>query len=133
MQGVPENMQKGVQYEDVVGQVLDFLIGKIGELRKQGIGDLILDVGFGFGKSLEHNYQLLSNLEAFKIPGLPLLVGVSRKSMIYKLLKISPEESLPATSALHLYALQKGANILRVHDVKEAMQCIQLWKQINVH
>ena len=133
MQGVPENMQEGVQYEDVVAQVLDFLIAKVGELREQGLGDIILDVGFGFGKRIEDNYQLLRNLEVFKIPGLPLLLGVSRKSMIYKLLDINPEESLSATSALHLYALQKGANILRVHDVREAMQCIQLWKQINQH
>lgn len=131
MKGLPESMQDKPQYDDVVAEVLDFLIQKIGWLRENGVDEIVLDVGYGFGKTIDQNYFLLKHLNAFQIPGLPILAGLSRKSMIYKYLKISPKESLNASTALHMIALQNGANILRVHDVKEAKQCIQLWQQIN--
>ena len=131
MQGRPSTMQQAPTYENVVVDVLDFLIEKVGQLRQLGVKDIVIDPGFGFGKSIDHNYQLLKHLHAFQILDCPILAGVSRKSMIYKLLKISPEEALPATSALHLFALQEGARLLRVHDVKEAKQVIQLWQTIN--
>ncbi len=97
-------------------------------MKNAGQKDIILDVGFGFGKTLEHNYTLLKNMHAFQILDWPLLAGISRKSMIYKLLDTTPQEALNGTSALHMIALQQGAKILRVHDVKEAKEVIELWK-----
>ena len=131
MNGTPKTMQHNPEYDNVVTHVTDFFIREIGTLRALGIKDIILDVGFGFGKTIEHNYQLLKKLQDFKIFDLPLLVGVSRKSMIYKFLDIEPESALNATSALHFLALQNGGNLLRVHDVKEAKEVIQLWQKIN--
>lgn len=131
MRGNPKTMQLNPDYEDVVQEVLDFLIQEVGKLRALGIKDLIVDVGFGFGKTIEQNYRLLKNIPAFQILDLPILVGISRKSMIYKLLKITPQEALNGTSVLNLLALQQGAKLLRVHDVKEARQVIQLWEQYN--
>ncbi|MEM1323542.1 MAG: dihydropteroate synthase [Bacteroidota bacterium] len=128
LQGRPETMQDNPQYQDVVLEVLDFFCQKIAELRQLGIGDILLDPGFGFGKKLEHNYELLTRMNVFQIPGLPVLAGVSRKSMIYKYLKVKPEEALNGTSALHMIALQQGARILRVHDVKAAIEVVQLWE-----
>ncbi len=128
LQGRPENMQNNPQYEDVVLEVLDFFCTKIGELRALGIGDIILDPGFGFGKTIEHNYRLLNKMHVFQIPSLPILAGVSRKSMIYKYLNTSSEEALNGTTALHMIALQQGAKLLRVHDVKAAKETIQLWE-----
>lgn len=133
MNGTPKTMQNNPTYEDVVTHVTDFFIQEVGILRGLGVKDIILDVGFGFGKSIEHNYQLLKQLLDFKIFDLPLLVGVSRKSMIYKLLNINPEAALNATSALHMIALQNGGNLLRVHDVKEAKEVIKLWEQLALN
>ncbi|NER15319.1 dihydropteroate synthase [Leptobacterium flavescens] len=126
MKGTPENMQDLAQYDDVVKDLLFYFSEKIAHARELGINDLIIDPGFGFGKTLEHNYEILSKLELFHILELPLLVGVSRKSMIYKLLEIGPEEALNGTSSLHTVALLKKAAILRVHDVKEAVECVRL-------
>ena len=131
MQGVPDNMQQSPGYENVVLEVLDFLIQEVGKLRDLGLKDIILDPGFGFGKSLADNYQLLKELHVLQIPGLPVMAGVSRKSMIYKPLNISPEEALIGTAALHMVALREGARILRCHDVKEAVQVIELWKLLS--
>lgn len=128
MQGKPQDMQDNPDYGNVVLEVLDFLIAEVAKLRELGVKDLILDPGFGFGKSLEDNYKLLKELHVLQIPGLPILAGVSRKSMIYKALNISPEEALVGTAALHMVALNQGAKILRCHDVKEAAQVIELWK-----
>ncbi len=130
MKGTPETMQANPAYEQVVVEVLDFFISEIGKLRELGVKDIILDPGFGFGKRLEDNYALLKELHVLQVPGLPILVGVSRKSMIYKALEINPEEALIGTAALHMYALKEGAKILRCHDVKEAVQVIDLWKML---
>ena len=131
MQGKPENMQQHPDYQDVTKNVLDFFIEKIGELRALGVKDIILDPGFGFGKTIQHNYQLLQNFAIFKILDLSLLAGISRKSMIYKVLDSTPEEALNGTTVLNTLALERGAKILRVHDVKEAEETITLWKQLN--
>ena len=132
MQGTPGTMQQNPQYEDVVTEVLDFFIGEIKKLRALGIKDIVLDPGFGFGKTVEHNFLLLKNLHVFgHVTGLPVLAGISRKSMICKVLKVKPENALNGTTALHMVALQQGAQILRAHDVKEAMEVIRLWEQLE--
>jgi dihydropteroate synthase len=131
MEGTPSNMQQNPVYEDVVLEVLDFFIKKVGILRQKGVKDIILDPGFGFGKTLDHNYTLLSNLHAFGVLDLPILVGVSRKSMIYRYLETDAENALNGTSVLHLAALQEGADILRVHDVKAAVDTIRLWEKLE--
>ncbi len=132
MQGTPNNMQQNPHYEDVVREVLDFFIQKIERLRGLGVHDIVLDPGFGFGKSVEHNYALLRNLHVFKqVLDLPILAGISRKSMICKPLGVNPKDALNGTTALHMVALQQGANILRAHDVKEAMEVIKLWGCVN--
>jgi len=131
MQGAPKTMQQQPEYEDVVQEVLDFLIAEVGKLRALGVKDIVIDPGFGFGKTVEHNYQLLKNLHVFKILDLPILAGVSRKSMICKVLKINPPAALNGTTALHMVALQQGAKILRAHDVQEAREVIQLWQQLE--
>ncbi len=129
MQGIPDTMQQNPHYEDVVTEVLDFFIHKIAALRASGVKDIVLDPGFGFGKTVEHNYALLRNLSVFQnVLGLPVLAGISRKSMICKPLGIKPSEALNGTTALHMVALQQGANILRVHDVREAVEVIRLWE-----
>jgi dihydropteroate synthase len=130
MQGTPETMQKNPEYQDVSLDVMDFFIKKIAFLKNKGIHDIILDVGFGFGKSIEHNYQLLSNLHIYKCFDLPLMIGISRKSMIWKVLKSNPQDALNGTTALHMIALQQGAGILRVHDVKAAAEVIKLWERL---
>lgn len=126
MQGTPQNMQQHPHYEDVLREVLYYFSEKVQRLRDIGVKDIILDPGFGFGKTLAHNYELLNRMEEFAIFELPVLVGVSRKSMIYKLLDTTPEETLNGTTVLHTIALMKGANILRVHDVKEAVETVRL-------
>ena len=126
IQGTPKKMQDNPVYEDIVNEVLDYFISRIDVCKKAGIKDVIIDPGFGFGKTLTHNYQLLKNLESFRILEKPLLVGVSRKGMIYKPLGIAAEDALNGTTVLNTLALQKGADILRVHDVKEAKQAIEL-------
>ena len=126
MQGNPKNMQLNPTYNNIVQELLFYFSGKIAQLRKLGVNDIITDVGFGFGKTLSHNYQLLHHLEMFKNLEVPSLVGISRKSMLYKPLEINPESALNATSSANTIALLNGANILRVHDVKEAMECIKI-------
>lgn len=131
IQGNPQNMQINPKYENVVVEVNRFLAEKIFELRKYGVNDIIIDPGFGFGKTIDHNYSLLKNLDLIGFGELPVLIGVSRKSMIKRLLNVSEEEALNGTTALNIIGLQKGAKILRVHDVKEAVQTIEIWKKIQ--
>ena len=129
--GTPKYMQKKPQYNNVVQEVLYYFSKKVQEAYSNGINDVIIDPGFGFGKTLEHNYELIKNLDLFQTLELPILTGVSRKSMIYKLLSISPDEALNGTTVLNTLALYKGANILRVHDVKEAKECIDLLQALQ--
>ena len=131
MQGKPASMQDQPTYTDVVQEVLDFFIQEVGKLRALGVKDLIIDPGFGFGKTVAHNFTLLKKMHVFKMLDLPILAGVSRKSMICKVLKINPIDALNGTTALHLVSLQQGAKMLRVHDVKEAMEVIRLWEQLE--
>jgi dihydropteroate synthase len=126
MQGTPQNMQKNPQYDDVLVDVRTFFAEKITQAHQLGIHDIILDPGFGFGKRAAHNFTLLNHLDSLLIDGTPLLVGVSRKSMIYKTLGITANEALNGTTALNSIAVHKGAHILRVHDVKPAMEVIRL-------
>lgn len=131
MQGTPQNMQQAPHYEDVLKDVMLHLADKVRILQELKVNDIILDPGFGFGKTQAHNFELLAHLNEFDIFQLPLLVGVSRKSMIYKTLDITPAEALNGTTVLHTIALSKGANILRVHDVKEAVEAIKLWQNVK--
>jgi dihydropteroate synthase len=131
MQGRPENMQSDPVYKNVVQDVLDYMINKATELRNKNIHDIIIDPGFGFGKTLDHNYDLLKNLQLFEMLECPILAGLSRKSMVSKLFKIKTEETLNGTTALHTIALLKGTSILRVHDVKEAKQTIEIVLKIE--
>jgi dihydropteroate synthase len=126
MKGTPQTMNREAVYEDVVREVLDFFIRRIEDCRKAGIHDVILDPGFGFSKTSVHNFQLLHRLEVFRMCGKPLLLGVSRKSTIYKTLGVTPVEALNGTTVLHTLGLLHGADILRVHDPKEAREAIRL-------
>lgn len=126
MQGTPSDMQQAPVYDDVVKTVFDFMKEKITYCRSIGIKDIILDPGFGFGKTIKHNYQLLKGMHVLDMFDVPVLAGVSRKSMLYKLLDVTPEESLNATTIANLLSLQQGVAILRVHDVKEAMEAIKI-------
>ena len=126
MKGLPSDMQQNPSYEDVVMEITRFFMLNIQKARDVGIVDIIIDPGFGFGKSLEHNYQIMKQLEVLQIFDLPVMAGISRKSMIWRPLNTNADSALNGTTALHMYALQKGAKILRVHDVKEAMECITL-------
>ena len=126
MQGTPQSMQQHPHYDNLLEEVLLYFARKVQQLRDLGVKDIILDPGFGFGKTMEHNYELLSYLEEFRIFELPLLVGVSRKSMIYRLLDITPQEALNGTTVLDTICLLKGADILRVHDVKEAVETVRI-------
>lgn len=126
MQGNPQNMQSNPNYTNVIVEVIQHLQKKIVALQQAGVNDIIIDPGFGFGKSVEHNYALLSQLKMFNLLSKPVLVGISRKSMLYKPLEISAEDSLNVTSIGHVLALLGGTDILRVHDVKEAKQCVDL-------
>jgi dihydropteroate synthase len=127
-QGTPQNIHQQPKYENVTSEVLDFLILKVSEIRQAGITDIIIDPGFGFGKSIQHNFRLLHDLSVFKILGCPILLGISRKSTIYKTLDITPEEALNGTTVLNTIGLLNGASILRVHDVKEAVQTKKLFE-----
>ena len=131
MQGMPENMQDNPVYADVVADILVWFCSKIARLQSAGVKDIIIDPGFGFGKTVSHNFEILHRLADFSISGLPLLVGMSRKSMIWKTLGVSPEEALNGTTVLNTIALMKGADILRVHDVKEAVQVVRLMEMIK--
>lgn len=126
MQGTPQSMQQHPHYDNLLKEVFLYFARKVQQLRDLGVKDIILDLGFGFGKTMEHNYELLSHLEEFRIFELPLLVGVSRKSMIYRLLDITPQEALNGTTVLDTICLLKGADILRVHDVKEAVETVRI-------
>ena len=132
MRGTPQTMQQQTSYDNLVKDILFYFSERIATARALDIIDLIVDPGFGFAKTVKQNYKLLNQLELFNMLELPLLVGMSRKSMIYKTLETSPEEALNGTSVLNTIALQKGANILRVHDVKEAMECIKLVQSLNL-
>lgn len=134
MLGDPSNMQRQPHYKNVVYQVLEFLRIRIEQIRALDGGkevDLIVDPGFGFGKTVDHNYSLLKHLDAFRILSCPIMVGVSRKSMVNKVLNISPEEAANGTTAVHMLALLKGDHILRVHDVRAAQEAIKIWKQFE--
>ena len=131
MKGTPQTMQINPQYEHFLKEIFYFFSEKVQKLRDLGVKDIIIDPGFGFGKTMEHNYQLMNHLEEFKLFGLPLLVGISRKSMIYKLLGTTPEEALNGTTVLNTIALQKGAHILRVHDVKAAVEAVKIVEKMK--
>jgi len=126
MKGTPQTMQQEAQYDDVMLEVVDYFAKKVAELRARGVKDIILDPGFGFAKTRDHSYELLNHLEDLNIFGLSYLVGFSRKSMIAKYLKVDPADALNGTTVLHTIALQKGASVLRVHDVTAAVECIKL-------
>jgi len=129
MRGTPQTMQQLTDYEDVVTEVFQFLQKRLAQLRSLGVTDVIIDPGFGFAKTIQQNYQLLKKLSYFKELGAPILAGLSRKSMIYKLLNITPDEALTGTIAVNMLALIGGASILRVHDVKEAVQTIKIFNE----
>ena len=128
MQGNPQNMQEAPIYKNVVTEIYKDLSKKVSKLNELHVHDVVLDVGFGFGKTVEHNYELLKNLDYFQGLGLPVLTGISRKSMLYKPLDIEPTEALNATTVANTIALTKGTQILRVHDVKEAVEAIKIMK-----
>ncbi len=132
MQNTPQNMQDAPKYENVVMEVTSFFSEKINLLVSKGSKDIILDVGFGFGKTVEHNFTLLRELQHFRLFGFPILAGISRKSMLYKPLSITTQDALNATTAANMIALQNGAKILRVHDVKEAVEAIEIYKLLKV-
>ena len=132
MRGTPQTMQTMTNYDNIIKEMLFYFSQRIAEARSLGINDLIIDPGFGFAKTLEQNYEVLQKLELFEMLELPLLAGFSRKSMIYKTLHSTAEEALNGTSVLNTIALTKGAKILRVHDVKEAMECVTLFNKLNI-
>ena len=131
MLGTPQNMQQNPQYKDVTKEVISFFAAQISKLHQLKLNDVIIDVGFGFGKTIVHNYELLKNLDLFKNLDAPILAGISRKSMLYKPLEITPQTALNATTSANTIALLNGANILRVHDVKEAMEAIKIVEQLS--
>lgn len=132
MKGTPKTMNSQTQYKNPTQEIVQYFSEKLATARELGINDIIVDPGFGFAKTTAQNFELLNNLALFKELDVPLLVGVSRKTMIYKTLGISPEEALNGTTALHSIALLKGAHILRVHDVKEAMECVKLMENFKI-
>ncbi|WP_224751120.1 dihydropteroate synthase [Mucilaginibacter pankratovii] len=132
MKGTPQNMVQQAQYEDVFAEVFDYFVTKIYQLKQLGVHDIIIDPGFGFAKTAEQGYQLMSRMQEFDVLQLPVLAGVSRKRMIYGLLGSNAEEALNGTTALNTIALTKGAGILRVHDVKEAVEAVKIWEACNV-
>lgn len=131
MKGTPKTMQRNPNYTNLINDIIRFLSKKVNQLKEYGINDIIIDPGFGFGKTISDNYKLLKNLESLKVLNLPILIGLSRKSMIYKVLKTKNLNSINGTTALNMLALSKGVKILRVHDVKQAMECIKLNQEIN--
>ena len=131
MRGTPQTMQQHTHYDNFIQDILYYFSEKISKLNLLGVNDIIIDPGFGFSKTTDQNYQLMAYLKYFNIFDVPILVGISRKSMIYKLLECTPQESLNGTSALNTFALLSGANILRVHDVKEAVECVKIVQKIS--
>ncbi len=126
MQGTPANMQQNPVYKDLIKEISAFFAERVNRLNQMGVNDIIIDPGFGFGKTIEHNYQLLNQLDFFRVFDLPLLVGISRKSMINRVLGTTPDEALNGTTVLNTIAAQKGASILRVHDVRQAMEAVKI-------
>lgn len=133
MRGTPQTMQQHTDYKNFIQEIFFYFSEKVAQLNQLGVNDIILDPGFGFSKTLEQNYELLASVRGFEIFDLPLLIGISRKSMIYKYLDSTPAESLNGTTVLNTFALQNGANILRVHDVKEAVEAVQILKMLDKH
>ncbi|MFC0603938.1 dihydropteroate synthase [Winogradskyella pulchriflava] len=133
MKGNPKTMQQQTDYKDLTKEVISYFAERIEVAHNAKINDIIIDPGFGFAKTVEQNYELLNQLELLQMLDKPMLAGISRKSMIYKSLNTTPENALNGTTALHMVALQKGASILRVHDVKEAMECVTLFNQLTVN
>lgn len=133
MKGTPQDMQQQPHYDNLLKEVFLYFAKKVQLLRDLGVKDMILDPGFGFGKTLEHNYELLAHLEDFSVFELPLLVGVSRKSMIYRLLGTTPEESLNGTTVIDTICLLKGADILRVHDVRQAVETVKIVEKMRIN
>lgn len=133
MKGNPKTMQQQTDYKDLTKEVISYFAERIEAAHNAKINDIIIDPGFGFAKTVEQNYELLNQLELLQMLDKPMLAGLSRKSMIYKSLNTTPENALNGTTALHMVALQKGASILRVHDVKEAMECVTLFNQLTVN
>ena len=131
MKGTPQDMQIAPKYDHFLKEIFYYFSEKVQKLRDLGVKDIIIDPGFGFGKTLDHNYELMNHLEEFALFELPILVGISRKSMIYRLLDITPEEALTGTTALNTIALQKGAHILRVHDVREAVETVKIVQKMK--
>ena len=131
MKGTPKTMQSLANYDDLLKEMNFYFSERVAKARSFGLNDIIIDPGFGFAKTLEQNYELLQNLELLQFHELPILAGISRKSMIYNALETSPENALNGTTFLHAFCLQKGANILRVHDVKEAVECVSLIRQLD--
>lgn len=131
MRGTPQTMQQLTNYDDIVKEMLFYFSERVSKARSLGINDLIIDPGFGFAKTMEQNYEIVQKLALFKMLELPILVGVSRKSMIQKVLGVTANEALNGTTVLNTIAITKGAHILRVHDVKEAVECVELYNQIN--
>lgn len=131
MKGTPQTMHEFVQYEDIIKEMIFYFSERIAVVRALGINDLIVDPGFGFAKTLEQNFTVMQKMELFQMLELPLLVGISRKSMIYKTLETNAEMALNGTTVLNTIALSKGAKILRVHDVKEAVECVRLFSKLN--
>lgn len=128
--GNAQTMQQQTNYENILVEMVDYFIDKVNLARQKNVKDIVLDVGFGFSKTLEQNYFLLNNLAIFKQFDLPILAGLSRKSMLYNLLNSTPENALNATTAVNMIALQNGARLLRVHDVKEAVECVKIYNQL---
>lgn len=131
MRGNPKTMQQDTDYDDLLKDIISYFGERIAEAHKAKINDIIIDPGFGFAKTLEQNYKLLNHLDLLKLIDKPILAGISRKSMIYNTLNTSSKEALNGTTALHMIALENGASILRVHDVKEAMECLTLYNQLK--
>ena len=131
MRGIPQTMQQHTRYDNLVQDILYYFSEKIAKLNLLGVNDIIIDPGFGFSKTTDQNYQLMAYLKYFNIFDVPILAGISRKSMIYRLLGCTPQESLNGTSVLNTFALLSGANILRVHDVKEAVECVKIVQKIS--
>jgi dihydropteroate synthase len=131
IKGTPQTMQDDPQYDDVIKEISGFFAEKVKRLTKFGVSEVILDPGFGFGKTLDHNYELLNRLDAFKVFQLPVMAGLSRKSMIWQALDITAEEALNGTSITNTMALLGGADILRVHDVKEAVEAVKIFCEIK--
>ena len=131
MRGTPQTMKQKTAYDDLLIDIRKYFSERVGAAREHGLNDLILDLGFGFAKTIDQNFKLLKNLDAFKCFELPILTGISRKSTIYRTLGVSPDDALNGTTALHMVALLNGSSILRVHDVKPAMECIKLYQHMK--